>query len=190
MNEMKHKPVTAIASSIAARQHRSLDGEAIESMPQFMTVRQVAGYLHLNEKKVYALVNDGKIPATKVTGKWLFPRALVDQWILESSHGGVLTDRLLINGSDDPLIARAISSLAIVDQLHQHRYRAGPVVAVKAPRRCLRHTLGTGGGKPSPPPGPDPAVRATPRLGHRARISPRTGVDGFTGLPAGVTRSR
>jgi putative molybdopterin biosynthesis protein len=80
---------------------------------QFLTVRQVASYLHLNEKKVYALVNDGKIPATKITGKWLFPRPLVDQWILESSHGGVLTDRLVVNGSDDPLIARAISSLAI-----------------------------------------------------------------------------
>ncbi|MGW8247390.1 MAG: substrate-binding domain-containing protein [Acidiferrobacterales bacterium] len=83
-----------------------------------MTVRQVAGYLHLNEKKVYALVNDGKIPATKITGKWLFPRALVDQWVLESSHGGVLTDRLLINGSDDPLIARAISYLAIEMRAH------------------------------------------------------------------------
>ena len=89
-----------------------------DANPQFMTVRQVAGYLHLNEKKVYALVNDGKIPVTLVAGKWLFPRALVDQWVLESSHGGVLTDRLLINGSDDPLIARAISYLAIEMRAH------------------------------------------------------------------------
>ena len=47
----------------------------------FMSVKQVAEYLHLNEKKVYALVNDGSIPATKVTGKWMFPRELVDHWI-------------------------------------------------------------------------------------------------------------
>ena len=72
--------------------------------PRFMTVRQVAEYLQVNEKKIYALVGEGKVPASKVTGKWLFPRDLVDRWILESSHGGLLTDRLLMAGSDDPLL--------------------------------------------------------------------------------------
>ncbi|MCZ6669048.1 MAG: helix-turn-helix domain-containing protein, partial [Gammaproteobacteria bacterium] len=33
----------------------------------FMNVKQVSGYLHLNEKKIYALVNKGHIPATRVT---------------------------------------------------------------------------------------------------------------------------
>lgn len=80
--------------------------------PRFMTVRQVANYLQVNEKKVYALVGEGKIPASKVTGKWLFPRDLVDKWILESSHGGLLTDRMLIAGSDDPLLYRAIMQVA------------------------------------------------------------------------------
>jgi excisionase family DNA binding protein len=78
-------------------------------MPRFMNVRQVAQYLQINEKKVYALVNENLIPATRLTGKWLFPRDLVDQWILESSHGGVLTDRLVIAGSDDPLLQRAVT---------------------------------------------------------------------------------
>ncbi|MCJ7555608.1 MAG: helix-turn-helix transcriptional regulator [Gammaproteobacteria bacterium] len=82
------------------------------SLPRFMSVRQVARYLNINEKKVYSLVNDGKIPASKLTGKWLFPRDLVDQWILESSHGGLLTDRLIIAGSDDPLLARAIMQVS------------------------------------------------------------------------------
>lgn len=80
--------------------------------PRFMSVKQVAAYLHLNEKKVYTLASEGKIPATKVTGKWLFPRHLVDQWVLESSHGGVLTDRIVLVGSDDPLVYRAIMQLA------------------------------------------------------------------------------
>jgi len=77
-----------------------------------MGVRQVADYLGLNEKKVYALVAEGKLPATKLTGKWLFPRELVDQWILETSHGGILTDRLVLVGSDDPLLDRAVTQLA------------------------------------------------------------------------------
>jgi len=82
----------------------------------FMTVREIAEYLHINSKKVYALVADGKIPATKVTGKWLFPRKLVDQWLMESSHGGLLTDRLVVTGGDDPLLQRAMTLLVVAMQ--------------------------------------------------------------------------
>lgn len=78
----------------------------------YMSVKQVAEYLHLNEKKVYALVNEGMIPATKITGKWMFPRELVDRWMLNSTHGGLLTDRLIIGGSDDPLLYRIVMQLA------------------------------------------------------------------------------
>lgn len=81
-------------------------------VPRFMNVRQVARYLQINEKKAYALANEGSIPATRLTGKWLFPRDLVDQWMLESSHGGLLADRLVIAGSDDPLIYRAVMLMA------------------------------------------------------------------------------
>ncbi len=77
-----------------------------------MDVREAAGYLHLTPKKVYALAAEGLLPATKITGKWLFPRALVDQWLLESSHGGVLADRLVVAGGDDPLLADALERLA------------------------------------------------------------------------------
>jgi len=78
---------------------------------RFMSVRQVAEYLDIHEKKVYALAAQGVIPATKVTGKWLFPRDLIDQWLLESAHGGILTDRLVVAGSDDPLLFRAVMQL-------------------------------------------------------------------------------
>lgn len=84
-------------------------------MPQsdaFMSVKQVAAYLQLNEKKVYSLVNEGKIPATKVTGKWMFPRELIDRWMMDSAHGGLLTDRLVIAGSDDPLLYRIVTAFA------------------------------------------------------------------------------
>jgi len=84
--------------------------------PKFMNIRQVSDYLQLNEKKIYMLASEGQIPATKVTGKWLFPRDLVDQWLLESSHGGVLHDRLVIAGSDDPLLHRIVSQVA--NQFH------------------------------------------------------------------------
>ncbi len=84
----------------------SLPGSESEVGSRFMSVHEVAGYLQINEKKVYALAAEGRIPGTKVTGKWLFPRDLVDQWLTQSSHGGVFTDRLVIAGADDALMTR------------------------------------------------------------------------------------
>ena len=78
----------------------------------YMSVKQVASYLNLNEKKIYALVAENMIPATKITGKWMFPRELVDKWMLDSAHGGLLTDRLIIAGSDDPLLYRIVLDYA------------------------------------------------------------------------------
>ena len=81
------------------------------TIPRYMTVHQVAEYLQLNEKKVYALVNEQRLPATKVTGKWMFPRELVDQWLLESSHKGLLMDRLTVAGPDDFLLLKCMGQL-------------------------------------------------------------------------------
>lgn len=80
--------------------------------PAYLTVKQAAALLHLNQKKLYALIQDGGLPATKASGKWLVPRTLLDEWMLEQAHGGVLTDRLLIGGSDDPLLSTAVTLLA------------------------------------------------------------------------------
>ena len=84
----------------------------------FMSVKQVAAYLQLNEKKIYALVTEGLIPATKITGKWMFPRELVDRWMLDSAHGGLLSDRLSIAGSDDPLLHRLLT--LYIRDIHAH----------------------------------------------------------------------
>lgn len=108
----KRVPITAVTPLTDDDDPRAMRPASISSAVRFMNVKQVAEYLQLNEKKVYALVSEGKIPATKVTGKWLFPRDLVDQWMLESSHGGILTDRMVLAGSDDPLIQHAIMKLA------------------------------------------------------------------------------
>jgi excisionase family DNA binding protein len=96
-----------------SQQHHSTgnslsNGNVDSKLSNFMSVKQVAQYLQLNEKKIYALANAGNIPATIITGKWLFPKTLIDHWLIESSHGGILTDRLTIAGSDDPLLDRIV----------------------------------------------------------------------------------
>jgi excisionase family DNA binding protein len=87
---------------------------------QFMNTKEVAAYLGIHEKKVYYLVKAGRIPCTRVTGKWIFPKNLIDQWIEESAGGSVRKRReeerpfLLAAGSDDP-------SLSILRELYTSR---------------------------------------------------------------------
>ena len=83
----------------------------------YLTTREVAVFLNINEKMVYSLVNDKGLPATKITGKWLFPRRLVEEWleshVLNFQRTGI--DRssddgtLLMAGSDDLLLQRVLS---------------------------------------------------------------------------------
>ncbi|MDY0092544.1 MAG: helix-turn-helix domain-containing protein, partial [Candidatus Vecturithrix sp.] len=47
----------------------------------FLSTKEVAQFLDVNENMVYSLVSDKGLPATKITGKWLFPRRLVEQWL-------------------------------------------------------------------------------------------------------------
>lgn len=78
-------------------------------MGQLMNTKEVAAYLGIHEKKVYLLAKAGRIPCTRVTGKWIFPKTLIDQWIEESARGSIGGRRiqeerpfLLVAGSDDP----------------------------------------------------------------------------------------
>lgn len=78
-----------------------------------MTVREVAAYLRLGERKVYDLVARGEIPCVRVTGKLLFPRAHVDLWLTERVDLPPGTPRRpprppVITGSHDILLEWAV----------------------------------------------------------------------------------
>ncbi len=45
----------------------------------YLSARDAPLILGINEKKVYALAQAGKLPGTKVTGKWLFLRKELDE---------------------------------------------------------------------------------------------------------------
>ena len=77
----------------------------------FLTTREVAAYLRIKERRVYELVRRREIPCTRVTGKWLFPRALIDVWLAkgvtgEFAHWGPRPP--VVAGSHDPLLEWAI----------------------------------------------------------------------------------
>jgi putative molybdopterin biosynthesis protein len=83
-------------------------------MAEYLTTREVASYLRLNEKKVYDLVARGELPAARISGKWLFPKHLIDAWVEHCSiypaaglMGAVLDEMMIVQGSDDWLFTRA-----------------------------------------------------------------------------------
>jgi excisionase family DNA binding protein len=78
-----------------------------------MTTQEVAEYLRIKERKVYDLVQRGAIPCSRVTGKWLFRKTLIDQWLDEHSYGGEELESRgerppVIGGSHDPLLEWAV----------------------------------------------------------------------------------
>jgi excisionase family DNA binding protein len=91
-------------------------------MPVYLNTEQAADYLGIKERKLYELVANGAVPCSKVTGKWLFPRAALDRWIeagLARPHGfDAVSPPPIIGGSHDPLLEwaarRSGSGLALL----------------------------------------------------------------------------
>jgi excisionase family DNA binding protein len=74
-----------------------------------MNVREVADYLNIKQRKVYDLVRLGRIPCSRVTGKWLFPQDLIDRWVagsvaLEAEEPAAQQPPPVVAGSHDPLL--------------------------------------------------------------------------------------
>lgn len=82
-----------------------------------LNTREVARFLDVNEKVVYSLISEKGLPATKVTGKWLFPKHLVLQWIENETLNYPKSPRslppyhglLIISGSNDILLEKVVA---------------------------------------------------------------------------------
>ena len=86
----------------------------------FMNTKEVALYLDIHEKQVYALVKAGRIPATRATGKWIFPKRMIDEWIETQAKEGLkeakrkssrIEGALLAAGSNDPVLDLLLSAM-------------------------------------------------------------------------------
>jgi excisionase family DNA binding protein len=55
----------------------------VEQPPPAMTVRDVAGFLAVDEKTIYRLAQQGKLPGFKVAGTWRFQLQDIQGWIDE-----------------------------------------------------------------------------------------------------------
>lgn len=107
---------------------------------ELFTTTEAADYLRLKERKLYELVAERQVPCTKVTGKWLFPRADLDRWLLAGMarpHGVVPAEPPpIVGGSHDPLLQWSLvesrAGLAILPEGSKTGYRRflkGEVIA-------------------------------------------------------------
>jgi excisionase family DNA binding protein len=47
----------------------------------FMTTKEVARYLRVDQYTIYRLVTQKKIPAFKIGNQWRFKRTILDRWL-------------------------------------------------------------------------------------------------------------
>jgi excisionase family DNA binding protein len=80
-------------------------------MAELLTTDEAAAYLRLSERKLYELVANGDVPCSKVTGRWLFPKAALDRWVMAGlAQRGVSAKAAppIVGGSHDPLLEWAL----------------------------------------------------------------------------------
>ena len=74
----------------------------------YLTTEEAAAFLRIKVRKLYEMASTGAAPCSKVTGKWLFPRAALDRWIeagMARPAGLALAGPPpIIGGSHDPLL--------------------------------------------------------------------------------------
>src|SRR4030066_2512148 len=80
---------------------------------EMMNTKEAAKYLGIHEKQVYALIKSKRIPSTRITGKWIFPKKLIDDWIESNAQKSLgqarqksrkIEGALLASGSNDPIL--------------------------------------------------------------------------------------
>lgn len=107
---------------------------------QLLTTSEAAAYLRLKERKIYEMVAEGTVPCTKVTGRWLFPKAELDHWLASSvsrPDGMARPEPApIVGGSHDPLLEWALresgsglATLAVGSEAGLARFAAGDILA-------------------------------------------------------------
>jgi putative molybdopterin biosynthesis protein len=74
---------------------------------EIMSARDLSKYLKVNEKKLYKLVQESRIPSMKIGGKIAFIKEVIDKWILENTER---EQQILLAGSDDVLLRNIINA--------------------------------------------------------------------------------
>ena len=117
-------------------------------MKPLMNTNEVSQYIGINEKKIYNLITTKGLPATKVTGKWLFHRQLVDRWLEQHTENYPPAEKtphnyrnlLIITGSNDLLLDELLELFARRNPLPLPLFcNLGSMGGIRALRENLCH---------------------------------------------------
>ncbi len=116
-------------------------------MGEMLTTKEVAKFLNVNEKMVYSLIAEKGLPASKVTGKWIFPIDLVRQWVEAGTENFPTIAKLppyhglvLIAGSNDLLLDKIIATFNLKHEDHIAMFgMCGSMGGIQALRHELCH---------------------------------------------------
>jgi len=76
-----------------------------------MTLKDVAGYLRMNERTIAKLAQEGRLPGFKVASQWRFSKESIDSWLgREMRTGAVATE----TAARPPKVAALLAADAIV----------------------------------------------------------------------------
>ncbi len=83
----------------------------MSTQPSLLTTAEVARHLRVSERTIYEMAARGDIPHTRITGKLLFPRRLIDAWIEAQTaqpQAGLPPAPPIYAGSSEPLLEWAL----------------------------------------------------------------------------------
>ncbi len=72
---------------------------------EIMSIRELSKYLKTNEQLLYKMVQESRIPSSRINGKIVFTREIIDKWMLQNT---VREQHIYLAGSDDPLVKAII----------------------------------------------------------------------------------
>ena len=69
--------------------------QSSKETPEIMDVRQLASYLGIGKSKIYNLIRQKKIPASRIGRQYRFSKQVIDNWMKE---------RLITTGSEQQIV--------------------------------------------------------------------------------------
>jgi putative molybdopterin biosynthesis protein len=72
---------------------------------EMLTTKNLAEYLGINQNQIYRLIKEKKIPATRITGKWLFPKELIDEWVNSSARQRIVPKKWRVSPERQVVVA-------------------------------------------------------------------------------------
>jgi excisionase family DNA binding protein len=58
---------------------------------RILNLKEIAKFMGMHERKIYMLVNKGKLPAFRLGGTWHFDVEVIQEWIKQQMNNNLLT---------------------------------------------------------------------------------------------------